>query len=57
MRLIIASALSLILAAPATAAVVGSSNFGGFNGPATIVEVDSMAPPLKRPFSVSPGCR
>jgi uncharacterized protein (TIGR00156 family) len=47
MRLIIASALSLILAAPATAAVVGSSNFGGFNGPATVVEVDTVAKALQ----------
>ena len=47
MRLIIASALTLILTAPASAAVVGSSNFGGFKGPDTAVDVDTVAKALQ----------
>ena len=47
MRIIIASALSLILAAPASAAFVGSSNFGGFQGPDTVVNVDTVAKALQ----------
>ena len=47
MRLIIASALTLVLSAPASAAVVGSSHFGGFSGPATVVDVDTVAKALQ----------
>ena len=47
MRLIIASALTLILTAPASAAIVGSSNFGGFKGPDTAVDVDTVAKALQ----------
>ena len=47
MRLIIASALTLILAAPASAAVVGSSHFGGFKGPDTVVDVDTVEKALR----------
>ena len=47
MRLIIASALTLILTAPASAAFVGSSNFGGFKGPDTAVDVDTVAKALQ----------
>jgi len=47
MRIIIASALSLILAAPASAAFVGSSHFGGFQGPDTVVNVDTVAKALQ----------
>ena len=47
MRIIIASALSLILAAPASAAFVGSSYFGGFQGPDTVINVDTVAKALQ----------
>jgi len=47
MRIIIASALSLILAAPASAAFVGSSHFGGFQGPDTVINVDTVAKALQ----------
>ena len=47
MRIIIASALTLILAAPASAAFVGSSHFGGFQGPDTVINVDTVAKALQ----------
>lgn len=47
MRLIIASALVLLLSAPASAAFVTVAQFGGFKGPNTVVEVDTVAKALK----------
>ena len=47
MRIIIASALTLILAAPASAAFVGSSHFGGFQGPDTVINIDTVAKALQ----------
>ena len=47
MRLIIASALTLLLVSPASAAFVSVAQFGGFKGPSTVVEVNTVAKALK----------
>ena len=47
MRFIIAAALSLCLVSPASAALVTVAQFGGFKGPNTVVEVDTVAKALK----------
>ncbi|MBQ4615893.1 MAG: NirD/YgiW/YdeI family stress tolerance protein [Mailhella sp.] len=47
MRLVIASALTLLLVSPASAALVTVAQFGGFKGPNTVVEVDTVAKALK----------
>jgi len=47
MRLIIASALTLVLSVPASAAFVPNAQFGGFRGPSAQINVDTVAKALE----------